>query len=563
MKAPHAKHASRPAPRILFLSADTARGLDGDPEEMGFKAYNLMRMARIGLHVPPAFVLGTGYCRDYFQRKGRMPAGFSDQLKASVHELEAISGAVFGNARKPLLLSVRSGAAVSMPGMLDTILDVGLNDATVLGLIRATGNPRLAWDSYRRLVQSFGEVVFGLQAGPFDQALAKEMRHARVDDVHELDFECLRGLVATNLALFKEHAGSPFPQRPQDQLEQAVLAVFRSWNSAKAVEYRRLNKLDNAAGTAVTVQAMVFGNSGGTSGAGVGFTRDPSTGERQLYMDFLFNAQGEDVVSGRHAAGEDGGLARVMPDIQAEIEQTQHRLEEEFRDVQEFEFTVQDGKLWLLQTRIGKRTPLALLRTTVEMVDEGMVEPHLALERLSALDLEGIVETRLASDKAKSLLARGVSAGFGVASGEIVFDVARARTRAAQGKSVILVRMDTTTADIGGIAVAKGVLTATGARTSHAAVVARQLGIPCIVGCASLNIDEGNRRCTIGEAQLKEGDVITLDGNTGAVHEGKAKVIEERPEKLLAAVRRWRKSEAHAHKGKHKKKKKSKAKSRA
>jgi pyruvate,orthophosphate dikinase len=326
--------------------------------------------------------------------------------------------------------------------------------------------------------------------------------------------------------------------------------VFRSWSGDKAAEYRRLNRIDDALGTAVTVQAMVFGNSGGTSGAGVGFTRDPSTGERRLYMDFLFNAQGEDVVSGRHSAGEDGGLAGQMPEVQSEVEQVRHRLEQEFRDVQEFEFTVQDGKLWLLQTRSGKRTPLAQLRTAVEMVGEGLIEPAEALERLAGLDLGRIVETRLASDKAKSLLAHGVPAGLGVATGEIALDVRRAQQRAAQGRPVILVRPDTTTADIAGIAVADGILTAIGGRTSHAAVIARQLGKPCIVGCAALGIDESTRRCVIGETALKEGEVITLDGNTGAVHQGKAKVIEERPDKLLAAVKRWRRR---MHQGKRRK----------
>jgi pyruvate,orthophosphate dikinase len=550
-------------PRVLLLGGDAARTLEGTPDEMGFKACNLMRMAKIGLRVPPAFVLGTGYCRLYFLRKGRLPEGFSEQLRLSVHDLETITGAGFGNVRKPLLLSVRSGAAVSMPGMLDTILDVGLNDATVRGLIRATGNPRLAWDSYRRLVQSFGEIVCGLPGDPFEQALAEELRRVRADAVHELDFECLRGLAASYLGLFKEQAGMPFPQQPLEQLEQAVTAVFRSWTSDKAAEYRRLNRIDDALGTAVTVQAMVFGNSGGTSGAGVGFTRDPSSGERRLYMDFLFNAQGEDIVSGRHFAGDDGGLAGLMPEVQAEIEQVQRRLEQEFRDVQEFEFTVQDGKLWLLQTRTGKRTPLAQLRTTVEMVEEGLIEPAEALERLAGFDLDSIVESRLASDKAKSLLAHGVPAGLGVATGEIALDVGRAQERAAQGKPVILVRPDATTADIAGIAVAEGILTASGGRTSHAAVVARQLGKPCIVGCADLSLDESARRCVIGVTELKEGEIITLDGNTGSVHQGKAKVIEERPDKLLAAVKRWRRSIHEGKGGKHKSGAKSKAKSKA
>ena len=550
-KAPHAAH--RGPPRIFLIGGGDARVLDGAPGEMGFKAYNLMRMAKIGLRVPPAFVITTGYFAPGKKGKHELPEELAKRLHASVHELESITGTGFGSARKPLLLSVRSGAAVSMPGMLDTILDVGLNDVTVHGLIRATGNPRLAWDSYRRLVQSFGEVVCGMPAAPFEHALAAELKDSHAAHASELDFERLQKLTATYLDLFKSKVGSAFPQQPQQQLEQAIGAVFASWNGVKAAEYRKLHKIDDAIGTAVTVQVMVFGNSGGTSGAGVGFTRDPSTGDKRLYMDFLFNAQGEDVVSGRHAvsgAGEtdtDAGdgeanndLSQLLPQVWAEIEEVRRKLEEEFRDVQEFEFTVQDGTLWLLQTRNGKRTPLAQLRTTVGMTEEGLIDTAEALTRLKGIDLDAIVQTRLAPEQAKSLLATGIAAGIGVATGEIALDVARAQERAALGRAVILVRADTTTADIGGIAVARGILTATGGRTSHAAVVARQLGKACIVSCAKLHIDEAARHCRIGDTELKEGDIITLDGGTGAVHMGPAKVVTEKPDKLIAQVKRWR-----------------------
>jgi pyruvate,orthophosphate dikinase len=543
----------RVKPRILLIGGNDARALDGTPEEMGFKAFNLMRMARTGMRVPPAFVISTGYCTADKAASGHLPEGLRERLHASVHDLESITGAGFGSARKPLLLSVRSGAAVSMPGMLDTILDVGLNDVTVLGLIRATGNPRLAWDSYRRLVQSFAEVVCGMPGAPFEQALRAELNASDAEQAGELDFERLQRLTMTYLDLFKTLGGVAFPQQPQEQLERAIAAVFGSWNNAKAVEYRRLHGIDDAIGTAVTVQVMVFGNSGGTSGAGVGFTRDPSTGEKRLYIDFLFNAQGEDVVSGRHAVGgndDDAGnpghdgvqgeLAELLPTVFAEIQSVQRKLEEEFREVQEFEFTVQDGTLWLLQTRDGKRTPLAQLRTTVEMADEGVIEVPEALARLTNVDLDTIVQAHLAAKQGNSLLARGVAAGTGVATGEIVLDPARAQQRAAQGKPVILVRADTTTADIAGIAVARGILTSTGGRTSHAAVVARQFGKACVVSCFGLRVDEGALRCRIGDAELNEGDTITIDGGTGAVHLGEAKVIEERPDKLLDQVRRWR-----------------------
>jgi pyruvate,orthophosphate dikinase len=545
-----ARHAP---PRILLIGGSGPLALDGTPDEIGFKAYNLMRMARIGLRVPPAFVIATGYGISAKSGKDGLPEELAKRLHASVHELESITGAGFGSARKPLLLSVRSGAAISMPGMLDTILDVGLNDVTVQGLIRATGNPRLAWDCYRRLVQSFGEVVCGMPAAPFEHALAAELTQSHASHAAELDFERLQKLTASYLDLFKGTGGTAFPQHPQLQLEQAIGAVFDSWNSAKAVEYRKLHNIDDAIGTAVTVQAMVFGNSGGTSGAGVGFTRDPSTGEKRLYMDFLFNAQGEDVVSGRHAVGVGDGtdgtvdvaaseLAQILPEVLTEIEAVQRKLEQEFRDVQEFEFTVQDGTLWLLQTRTGKRTPLAQLRTTVEIAEEGLIDVNEALARLAGVDLDSIVQTRLASEQGGSLIACGVPAGTGVATGEISLDVARAKKRTAQGHAVILVRADTTTADIAGIAVARGILTAAGGRTSHAAVVARQLGKACVVSCPQLSIDESGRHCRIGDKDLKEGDTITIDGGTGAVHLGEAKAVEERPEKLLEQIRNWRKA---------------------
>jgi len=316
-------------------------------------------MARIGLPVPAAFVLGTKFCRDYFERGGRLAPGLCDLMARNIRRIEAASGTGFGSARRPLLVSVRSGAPVSMPGMMDTLLNVGLCDGVLRGMLRMTGNPRLVWDSYRRLIQSFAEVVEGLPGEPFQAAMNERLRHERVASAQDLDFKSLEGLAAEYLEMFREQTGRAFPQEPLDQLEAATEAVFRSWRSPRALAYRRMAGIDDAQGTAVTVQRMVFGNSGGTSGAGVAFTRDPATGASELYLDFASNAQGEDVVSGRHSLHEPNVLADIMPQAFEAILAVRARLEREFADAQEFEFTVQDGRLYLLQTRSGKRTALA------------------------------------------------------------------------------------------------------------------------------------------------------------------------------------------------------------
>jgi pyruvate,orthophosphate dikinase len=343
-----------------------ASGAIGGAPEMGFKAYNLARMAGIGLPVPQGFVLGTGFCRDYFKRERKLPAGLRELLAAQVHRLELASGLAFGSERRPLLVSVRSGAAVSMPGMMETILDVGLTETTRRGLLRLTGNPRLVWDSYRRLVQSFAEVVHHCDPAAFDAIVDHHQQEAGVERSQELDYRSLAQVTRDSLTLFESLTGRTFPDDPMEQLEAAIRAVFDSWQSRKAVEYRRLNNLDDDLGTAVTVQRMVFGNSGGTSGSGVAFTRDPASGENLLYMDFLFNAQGDDVVSGRRALADPVRLEAALPEVFRQLQQARHALEAEFRDAQEIEFTVQDGALFLLQTRSAKRTPWAALRIAVE-----------------------------------------------------------------------------------------------------------------------------------------------------------------------------------------------------
>ena len=497
------------------------------PEAIGFKAHNLARMAAMGLPVPPAFVLGTGWCAD--------PAALRPEVwQPALAALEHASDARFGDARQPLPLSVRSGAPVSMPGMMETLLNIGLCDATLPGFLRATGNPRLVWDAYRRLVAGFGEVVLGIDAAVFEADLAQI---AAGRDERELDFAELRALTRAHLASVQRVAGQPFPQSPRDQLTQAIAAVFASWQAPKARDYRRLNGIADSIGTAVTVQRMVFGNAGGTSGAGVGFTRYPSTGEPAPWVDFLFNAQGEDVVSGRRSAQGHDQLAAAAPPVWHELLAATQQLEQAFGDMQDFEFTVENGRLWLLQTRAGKRTAQATARIALDLADEGVISLDEARRRTEGLGEDQLAVPRVVTeDGAAQPLAQAVSAAHGVAIGEIVLDEAAARARQAAGATVLLLRQDAETRDLAALDIAAGLLTARGARTSHAAVVARQLGKVCLVGCEQLVIDTPHRRVRLGGEELAEGEVLTLDGGSGAIWRGAVRTVREVPQDLMARL---------------------------
>lgn len=501
--------------------------------QVGVKAHNLARMAALGLRVPPAFVLGTAWCA----RRDRLkPAHWQEGLAA----VEQATGLRFGDARRPLLLSVRSGAAVSMPGMMETLLNIGLNDQTVNGLVRLTGNPRLAWDAYRRLVAAYGEVVLALPAAAFEADLG-EVAGGR--DERALDFAALRALTQRHLQTVWRLGGRPFPQDPGEQLASAIDAVFASWRSDKAAAYRRLKGLDHAMGTAVTVQRMVFGNAGGDSGAGVGFTRHPSTGTPEPWIDFLFNAQGEDVVSGRRSAVGHDELASLAPAVWRELLAATRRLEAEFGDMQDFEFTVEAGRLYLLQTRAGKRTPQAAARIALDLLDEGLVDRAEAMRRTEGLDADTLAQDCLTGEAgAAAALASAQSACTGVAAGEIALDEAFARARHEAGAPVILVKRDAQTQDIGALELAAGLLTARGARTAHAAVVARQLGKVCLVGCAALQIDEGRRLVHLGDRVLQEGELVTLDGDTGQVHAGALRVERRVPHDLVRRLADLRKA---------------------
>lgn len=501
-------------------------------QTMGFKAWNLLRMAQMGLPVPPAFVLGTHYCTDPAARaQAASPALWQPGLNA----LEQAAGQVFGSVRCPLLVSVRSGAPVSMPGMMETLLNIGLCDATVPGVLRQTGNPRLVWDAYRRLVATYGEVVAGLPVDVFDAA-TRALVGTR--DERDLDFADLRLLTQRFLAAYAQAAGQPFPQDPQLQLAGAIQAVLASWQSDKACVYRRMNQIADAIGTAVTVQRMVFGNAGGASGAGVGFTRDPATGEPALWVDFLFNAQGEDVVSGRRSAHGHGELVAVLPAVWGALQAAAQQLETTFGDMQDFEFTVQQGQLFMLQTRSGKRTPQAAARIALDMLDAKLIDQDIARERTAGLDRAALAQSRVVAPSGAPLqpLARAATASSGVAVGEIALDEARAVARHAASAAVVLVRRDAETSDLTALESAVGLLTQRGARTSHAAVVARQLGKVCLVGCGELQIDEDARSIQMGTTVLHEGDVLTLDGNNGCVYSGAAQTEVVYPEDLLARL---------------------------
>jgi pyruvate,orthophosphate dikinase len=519
-------------------SAPTA----GEPSaaSMGFKAFNLLRMSTLGLPVPPAFAIGTHYCSDEASRtRAAQPALWRPALLA----LEDTTGLRFGDARLPLLLSVRSGAPVSMPGMMETLLNIGLCDATLAGFLRQTGNPRLVWDTYRRLVASYGEVVAGLPASTFE--FDDAAGNGALDE-RELDFAELRALTRRCQAAYAEAAGVPFPQDPQAQLAGAIAAVLASWQSAKAREYRRQRSIPDSIGTAVTVQTMVYGNAGGRSGSGVGFTRNPVNGEPRLWIDFLFNAQGEDVVSGRRSAHGHDELQAVLPAVWEALGKTAHTLEQAFGDMQDFEFTVQDGKLYLLQTRHGKCSAQALARIALDLCDAGVISAEEALSRTAGLHIDQLVTTRSVSSDGQPLtpLAHADSASDGVVVGELVFDEAAALARHAAGASVILVRRDAETADIAALELAGGLLTQRGARTSHAAVVARQLGKVCLVGCAAMQLDETAHTLQIGDTTLHEGDLLTLDGHEAVVYAGAVHTTVEPLVALQARLNLLRKAHA-------------------
>jgi pyruvate,orthophosphate dikinase len=511
---------------VYFFGDGRAEGNGQMKDVLGGKGAGLAEMTNAGVPVPPGFTITTAVCRHHQAHGARLPDGFLAQQDAALERLERSLGRRLGDEADPLLVSVRSGAKFSMPGMMDTILNLGLNDRSVRGLAARTGNARFAWDCYRRFVQMFASVVMDFEKHEFETVIASAKKRRRVKLDTELDAVDLERLAQEFKQLVRRRAGREFPQDPREQLAMARDAVFRSWDNDRAVYYRRQNGIPDDLGTAVNVQAMVFGNMGETSGTGVGFTRNPSTGENHFYGEYLTNAQGEDVVAGVRTPQPISHLEQEMPEVYRQLRDITSRLEQHYRDVQDFEFTIQEGRLFLLQTRNGKRTAQAAVRIAVEMVAEGLITEPEAILRVEPDSLDHLLHPRLDPRAKARLLATGLAASPGAAVGQAVFDADTAAARGGARHKVILVRKETTPDDIHGMDAAQGILTATGGMTSHAAVVARGMGKPCVSGAGAVHVDEHARRMTVDGVVVKEGEWITLDGSTGRVLQGAVPTIE-------------------------------------
>jgi pyruvate,orthophosphate dikinase len=523
---------------VYRFGGGVSDGGQGDKTLLGGKGANLAEMASIGLPVPPGFTISTEMCTRYYEEGESFPDSLRAEVSEGIAHIEGITGKSFGNAADPLLVSVRSGARVSMPGMMDTVLNLGLNDETVAGLVATSGDPRFAWDSYRRFIQMYSDVVLGLDHGAFEDALeiAKEDKGVHLDtDLEAADWETL---VRRYKELVEELWGRPFPQDVHEQLWGAIGAVFGSWQSERAKVYRRLNNIPADWGTAVNVQAMVFGNMGDTSATGVAFTRDPSTGEHAYYGEYLINAQGEDVVAGirtpqylTRAARERAGakaasMEESLPDVYAELARVFDLLERHYRDMQDIEFTVERGTLWMLQTRSGKRTAKAALKIAVDMAEEGLITQEEAVLRVDPSALDQLLHPTLDPKAPRRVIAKGLPASPGAACGVAVFDADTAERYAALGEKVILVRIETSPEDIHGMHAARGILTARGGMTSHAAVVARGMGRPCVSGAGGISIDYKARSMRVGDIVVREDETITIDGSTGEVMLGVVPTIQ-------------------------------------
>ena len=540
------KRAAAPLPDLVFRFGDGRA--DGDREMvelLGGKGANLAEMCSLGLPVPPGFTISTEVCGWYYDHRLAYPPGLEREVTEALGAIEASLGRRFGDPDEPLLLSVRSGARISMPGMMDTVLNLGLNNATVVGLAECSGNPRFAWDAYRRFVQMYGSVVLGVEAEdeagrcPFEEALEEQKATRGVELDVDLEVEDLQELVAEFKHIIKVRTRHHFPEDPYEQLWGAIGAVFGSWNNERAIAYRAMHNIPGRWGTAVNVMAMVFGNLGETSGTGVAFTRDPASGERKFYGEYLMNAQGEDVVAGIRTPAPIAGLRKSSPRAWKDLLEIQATLEQHYRDMQDLEFTIQDGRLFMLQCRTGKRTGFAAVRIAVDMVREGLITKEEALLRIDpeSLDqlLQPIFENKqlAAAEREGRMLTSGLRAGPGAATGRIVFSARAAEEWAKRGEPVILVRIETSPEDIKGMQAAKGILTARGGMTSHAALVARQMGKVCVAGVSALEIDYKKKSMRVGDKRFRQGDWISLDGTTGRLYEGQ---IATEPSEVISAT---------------------------
>ncbi|HXZ89135.1 MAG TPA: pyruvate, phosphate dikinase [Candidatus Binataceae bacterium] len=559
---------ARVHPEIYFFGGGTAEGRSGMRDLLGGKGANLAEMASLKLPVPPGFTISTRVCNYFYEHKGKYPKGLTEGVAKSVARIEKALGRKFGDAQNPLLVSVRSGARVSMPGMMDTVLNLGLTDETVKGLEAASANPRFAWDSYRRFCQMYGDVVLKLKPenkndrDPFEEIIERKKAARGVKEDVELGVDDLKELVDEFRALIRSRVGRDLPQDPREQLWEAIGAVFGSWNNERAVAYRKFNNIPGDWGTAVTVQSMVFGNLGGDCATGVAFTRDPSTGEQGIYGEFLPNAQGEDVVAGirtplqislaagrkwaeRHGAseGERAGryatLEESFPQVFKELLKVAAGLEKHFRDMQDMEFTIERGRLFMLQTRTGKRTAEAAVRAAVEMAEEKLIDRRAALMRVEPTQLEQLLHPRLDPAVAKEVIARGLPASPGAVYGEVVFSADEAIVVQSAGRPVILVRIETSPEDIHGMQVAEGILTARGGMTSHAAVVARGMGKCCVAGCATLEIDYEQGVLKAGAHMIRRGEYLTLDGSAGEVIAGRVPTVQPEMSEHFRRFMKW------------------------
>ena len=511
----------------------------GGRELLGGKGIGLAEMTQLGIPVPAGFTITTDACRAYMSGDGEVPDGLEEEIQEHLSAFEEKTGKRFGDPADPLLVSVRSGAAVSMPGMMDTILNLGLNDDAVRGLAERTGNQRFANDSYRRLIQMYGQVVDGVDGHLFEDALSKlKAERGAAQDV-DLPAEDLVELVERFKDIYQTETGGPFPQDAREQLSRAVRAVFESWENPRAQVYRKAHHIPDDLGTAVNVVQMVFGNKGDRSGTGVAFTRDPSTGRPGLYGEFLADAQGEDVVAGIRTPQPLAEMQQHLPDAFEELTETMRRLEEHYRDMQDIEFTVEDDKLYLLQTRSAKRTAAAALKAAVDMVDEGLISREDAVARIDPDQLDQLLHPMIDPEADFEVIAQGLNASPGAACGKVVFDADAAAERAAAGEDVILVRWETTPDDIHGMIAAEGILTAHGGMTSHAAVVARGMGKPCVAGCEALSVDAKARKASLNGHDLGEEDVITIDGGTGQVILGALDLVPPQINEDFETILEW------------------------
>jgi pyruvate,orthophosphate dikinase len=521
-----ARMTAKPGKIVYLFGGKKADGTGQMKDLLGGKGAGLAEMTNIGIPVPAGFTITTDACSLFYQNNMAFPRQFEPQLEKGLSHIQNLTGKKFGDPKDPLLLSVRSGAKFSMPGMMDTVLNLGLNDETLQGMIKKTDNDRFAYDSYRRFIQMFGNVVLGIDKKEFEDILDNRKKKQKVRLDTELAVDDLKYIIKKYKEKVKEKTGEEFPQEPQVQLQMARDAVFRSWNNPRAITYRKLNEIPGDLGTAVNIQAMVFGNMGENSATGVGFTRDPSTGQKKFYGEYLTNAQGEDVVAGIRTPKRISELSKEMPRVYKQLKDITSRLENHYSDIQDFEFTIQEGKLYMLQTRTGKRTTTAAVKIAVDMVKEKLISRQEALLRVEPVSLEHLLHRRIDPNANPTIIAKGLAASPGAASGIAVFSADDAVRFAEAGKKVVLVRQETNPDDIHGMNVAQGILTSRGGMTSHAAVVARGMGKCCVAGAEEIKVYEVDRKFISGSHVVNEGDIITLNGTTGQVMLGEVATIE-------------------------------------